>query len=401
MGRFSVGAALQLNMYERISAGGAVLKKAYRSIGSQPNEEVQPTVVIVGPAPGQAGGISSVMSCLDEETKISSGFDIVFLDTMRKARWSVTKFIGVAMKSAWIIANSKITSKSLVFHLNVSVGGSTYRKWFISRLCRLSSTPYIIHLHGGRYKTFFAKSGPLTKRIVGSLFSAAESTIVLGSIWRDYVARELGVDEQRVAIVANGTPALTCPSRVDVDAKQKVRLVFSGRISDQKGVPELLQAADRLFASFQEFELVLMGDSRDEELLAQARARPYCVVTGWLTHEKVIDELTSSHIFILPSHDEGLPMAMIEAMSLALPVIVTDVGAIPDVIDSGSEGYLIRPGDVEALSVAIRSLVLDGSLREEMGKKAYERWRAELDSHHMARLIKHQWRSVLHTGVRA
>lgn len=386
--------ALRKNTYELISARCAA-RKNYTSITSQVEEDVIPTVVIVGPAPGQAGGISSVMSYLNEKTKTDRDLNIIFLDTMRKARWSIAKFICVAIKAVWIISVSKMASRPVVFHLNVSIAGSTYRKWFMSRLCRLFSTPYIVHLHGGRYPTFFAKSGPITRRLVIALFSSAERTIVLGKIWREYVVEELAVDELRVAIIANGTPLLPSTAILDVDTQKRVRLVFSGRISDQKGVPELLQAADRVYERFQGFELVLMGDSRDEDLLDQVRARPYCILTGWLTHESLIRELALSDIFVLPSHDEGLPMAMIEAMSLAIPVVVTTVGAIPDVIEHGSEGFLVPPGDVEALTAAVDSLVRDGSLREEMGKKAYERWRAELDSVHMARQIRHEWRAAL------
>lgn len=394
MRRSSIVEARRHGLLSLIGARLAMIR-SHRLKASPVNGDRGPTVVIVGPAPGQAGGISSVMSYLDAETRSNSQFDVIFLDTLRKGHWSVAKFVGVATRSAWIVAKSKIASRQVIFHLNVSTGGSTYRKWFVSRLCRLSLTPYVVHLHGSKYRTFFAESSPLVRRIVVSLFGSAETTIVLGRIWRDYVVEELGVDKKRVAIVANGTPAIARVPCEGVDTREKIRVVFSGRISEQKGVPELLQATDRVYEEFQDFELVLMGDSRDESLLSQARSRPYCVVTGWLAHEDVIRELASSHVFTLPSHDEGLPMAMIEAMSLGMPVIVTTVGAIQDVIEDGREGYLVGPGDIGALSVAIESLVRDGSLREEMGKKAYERWRSELDSGQMARLIKLQWNAAL------
>lgn len=363
------------------------------------DEHRRPRVVIVGPAPGQAGGISSVMSYLDAEIKTNSQFDVLFLDTLRKGRWSVTKFASVATRSLWIIAASKIASRQVVFHLNVSTGGSTYRKWIVSRLCRLSSTPYVVHLHGSKYRTFFAKSGPLVRHVILSLFGSAETTIVLGRVWRDYVIEKLGVENQRVAVVANGTPAIARIPRKDVDTSDKIRVAFSGRISEQKGVPELLEAADRVYEAFPGFELLLMGDSRDEHLLTQARSRRYCTVTGWLTHESLVSELSSSHVFTLPSHDEGLPMAMIEAMSLGIPVVVTTVGAIEDVIEDGGEGYLVRPGDVESLTAAIESLVRDKSLREEMGRKAYERWFSELDANRMARRIEVQWAAALGAEV--
>lgn len=361
----------------------------------------RPIVVIVGPAPGQAGGISSVMSYLQTETLQDRQFDIRFLDTMRNGSWSVPKFVGVVATASLIMAQARLSARRVVFHLNVSTGGSTYRKWFISCLCRMSATPYVVHLHGSKYRAFFGNSKPIVRRMVKSLFTSAKSVIVLGNTWHDYVIAQLSVDPNRVAIVANGTPKiaqdLDWPNRADY---KKIRIIFSGRISKQKGVPELLAAADRVYKDCQEFELVLMGDSRDEQLLEQARARPYCVVTGWLSHDDVVKELASSHVFTLPSHDEGLPMAMIEAMSLGMPVVVTTVGAIPDVIVSGREGYLVEPGNISALTEALGSLVREPSLREEMGRMAHDRWRTELRSDEMVRRIQAEWDVALKSVVR-
>lgn len=353
------------------------------------------TVLVIGPAPGQAGGISSVMSYLEAETKDDERFQVVFLDTLKNARWSIRAFIHVVGRTVWMIVRSKISGFGLVCHLNVSTGGSTLRKWFISVICRSTGTPYVLHLHGSKYKRFFAESAPLVHFITLQLFKYSNKVIVLGSAWRDYVINELGADEGRVVIVANGTPCLDIVSREGRPATHRVRVIFSGRLSEQKGVPELLAAADLIYEANQDFELVLMGDSRDESLLREAGTKPYCTLTGWLKHDEVVRELISSDIFTLPSHDEGLPMAMIEAMSLAIPVVVTTVGAICDVIDSGQEGFLVKPGDVEDLRSALQSLIVDRELREEMGQKALLRWRNELEAGRMASNIKMHWQAAL------
>lgn len=359
------------------------------------SSERRPLVVVVGPAPGQAGGISSVMSYLEMETARASSYEVRFIDTMKNGRWSITKFMRVSLETIIAILVCRASLRPAVFHLNVSTGGSTYRKWFISRLCKISSTPYVVHLHGSKYRKFFAQTSPLVRNIVLMLFGSADSVIVLGKIWQDYVVDELGVESSRVAVIANGTPELPDMPRQRSGKSEKVRVVFSGRLSEQKGVPELLKAADLIYESFQDFEIVLMGDSRDAELLSEARSRPYSLVTGWLSHEQVVQHLASADVFTLPSHDEGLPMAMIEAMSLGLPVIVTRVGAIPDVIENGKEGYLIEAGDSLALSASIKSLVVDHSLRQEMGRHAYNRWLTELGSGQMACLIEDQWNAAL------
>ena len=73
-------------------------------------------------------------------------------------------------------------------------------------------------------------------------------------------------------------------------------------------------------------------------------------------------------IFLLPTYAEGLPNALLEAMSFGLPVITTPVGAIPEVIKDGENGFLIDPGDAKALSDRIITLIEDPGLRETMGK---------------------------------
>lgn len=353
------------------------------------------TVIIVGPAPGQAGGISSVMSYLEAETRTDAQFRILFLDTLRNERWSITQFAAVVAQSVWIIARSKVSDSNIVFHLNVSTGGSTLRKWIISVICRATKTPYIVHLHGSKYKKFYLRSGPAVRYIVRQLFSFAKRVIVLGQAWHDYVTAELDVCRSRVAIVANGTPVLKLDRPASYAYPDTVRILFSGRISEQKGVPELLAAADLVYEKQRNFELVLMGDSRDEALLTQARSKPYCTLTGWLTHDEVVRQLQAADIFTLPSHDEGLPMAMIEAMSLALPVIVTTVGAIQDVVENGQEGFLVRPGSVHELKTALETLICDGEARQMMGRRAQLRWGNELEAGQMACRIKNQWQLAL------
>lgn len=353
-----------------------------------------PRILIIGPAPGQAGGISSVMAYLETELTPEK-FDVIFLDTLRRGRWSITQFLVTLVRSIGHIAASRIARQPIAVHLNVSTRGSTYRKWLISRVCVMSGTPYMVHLHGSKYRKFFDGASALVQWVVLSLFRDAASVVVLGNAWRNYVVQELKVRMDRVAVVPNGTPEPPSVDRSRADTRGIVRIVFSGRLSIEKGLADLVRATDLLYEERQDFELVLMGDSRDASLLASVKSRGYCVVTGWVANEQVVQQLVDADIFILPSHDEGLPMSMIEAMSLGLPVIVTDVGAISDVVLDGQEGYLVDAGDIEGLRSSLRSLVSDKGLREDMGRCAHRRWRSELQASQMTRGIESRWHDLL------
>lgn len=352
-------------------------------------------ILVLGPAPGQAGGISSVMSYLGGEYSARK-YDLIFIDTIKNGHWSISRFIGSALRTIALILYARVMNRHTLVHLNVSTGGSTYRKWFIALLCRLSSTPYVIHLHGSKYRRFFSTAPKLARKMVFSLFGSAFKVIVLGTVWRDYLVQEGVAEPTKISIIANGTPAPGGSSERSIADRDCVRVIYSGRLSVEKGIRDLLQAADLLYATVKNFELVLMGDSRDPSLLRDAQSRPYCNITGWLANDQVLQQLRNGDVFVLPSHDEGLPMSMIEAMSLGMPVLVTDVGAISDVIVDGEEGLIVQSGDIEGLSAALRTLVQNSALRERMGIRARRRWESELRADQMTRRIERHWDEALH-----
>ncbi|MCS7230249.1 MAG: glycosyltransferase, partial [Candidatus Kryptonium sp.] len=88
--------------------------------------------------------------------------------------------------------------------------------------------------------------------------------------------------------------------------------------------------------------------------------------------------LSQSDIFVLPSRWEGLPLTIIEAMMAGLPVVASNVGGVSELVDNGVTGFLVPPGNVEVFVDALKTLVDNESLRQEMGKaglkKAFEKF---------------------------
>ena len=93
---------------------------------------------------------------------------------------------------------------------------------------------------------------------------------------------------------------------------------------------------------------------------------------GWVGPEQRDQILKEADIFILPSYNEGLPMAILEAMAWGLPIITTPVGGIPEVLIQGQNGLLVEPGNVNQLSKSIQYLMQDMALRQSMGKCSRE-----------------------------
>jgi glycosyltransferase involved in cell wall biosynthesis len=104
--------------------------------------------------------------------------------------------------------------------------------------------------------------------------------------------------------------------------------------------------------------------------------------------------LAQADAFILPSYNEGLPMALLEAMSWRLPAITTPVGGIPEIITHQKTGLLIEPGDISALAASIKTLIDDESLRLTLGDEAYQQ-ASKLDINNYSRDILNMYYSTI------
>jgi glycosyltransferase involved in cell wall biosynthesis len=142
------------------------------------------------------------------------------------------------------------------------------------------------------------------------------------------------------------------------------RVAYAGRLSRDKGTLELLQAARLL----PQLEFFLMGELTDE-IRSDVQSAPDNVIsTGHLPRPEVMERLRTSDIFAFPSHREGCPNAVVEAMASGLPVVATRVGGLPEMIDEGRGGYLVEPGDSPALAQALARLAADPHLARRLGE---------------------------------
>jgi glycosyltransferase involved in cell wall biosynthesis len=135
------------------------------------------------------------------------------------------------------------------------------------------------------------------------------------------------------------------------------RLVCVARLSPEKGHLLLLEAARCLAERSIDFQLILAGDG---ELRAELEAKvssldlkAHIRITGWISSQQVRDEILASRALVLPSLGEGLPVVIMEAMSLRRPVISTFVGGVPELIRPGENGWLVPAGDLVALTEAM------------------------------------------------
>ncbi len=350
------------------------------------------TVLSVGPLGHQPGGMASVVSELVD--RAASRDDQVRLRVVDSGGLGVSRPARMVtfLKCLWTVG----TAGADLAHLHVASRGSTFRKGLVGLVCALRRLPYGIHLHGASYAEFLAGQGRVGRWLIRLLFRHARYVVVLGETWRDLVVADIEVDARRVFVVHNGVSApVGGPGAHHGDDRV---VLFLGRIEELKGVRDLLVAWSRI--NVPGAILVIAGTESSPRVVAEVRAAAHdpsrrISYRGLLTRAQSVEILQSAHCLVLPSYAEGLPMALIEAMACGVPCVATRVGAIEELVQHDVNGYLIEPGDVDALERYLRRLVVDDGVRGRLSHGASLTWERGFRAEDMYMGLERIWLSAL------
>ena len=236
----------------------------------------------------------------------------------------------------------------------------------------LAKLPYSFTVHGPEE---FDKPQALG---LNTTIQHAKFGVAISALGRSQLYRWANfADWQKIKIVHCGLEA----SFYNVPAKPiaaRSRLVCVGRLCEQKGQMLLLEAAKKLHDAGLDFELILAGDgemrAEIESLITRYQLQDKVKITGWISSDEVRNHILSVHALVLPSFAEGLPVVIMEAMSLRRPVISTYIAGIPELLIQGENGWLCVAGDVDDLTKAMReALTLPVESLQKMGDAAYTR----------------------------
>ena len=149
------------------------------------------------------------------------------------------------------------------------------------------------------------------------------------------------------------------PVRID---QPRVDLVCVARLDQQKDPLLLLQALAILVRRGLSFRLKLAGDgplrNAMEAYVAEHGLGTHVVLLGWQTQRQIVEHLCTARALVLSSHDEGLPVAIMEAFALGVPAIAPDVGGVRELVETGSSGWLVPRGAATALADAMHACLL-------------------------------------------
>lgn len=323
-------------------------------------------VVMLGPGLNVRGGVSGVERML--LSALPENVHATHIATMVEGgKW--TKAVTFAQSMAKLTL--ELNQHPDVVHIHFASGASNIRKIILARIALARGASVIMHAHGGGYQKHWESMSPAARSITLNTLQSVQRLVVLGEGWKAFF-ESIGVPKHRIVVLPN---PVALPEVVpDRPLGGKVRFVYFGLISQRKGVFDLIEAIAKLSPECRSrVEFVLAGNGDVAQLREQAEGlgvQDVVEIREWVDAAERDRLLAAAHAFVLPSHTEGLPMSLLEAMAWGLPPICTPVGSIPEYVVHNANGLLIAPGDVSQLAAAIEKLVSQEADRVHMGRLA-------------------------------
>ena len=247
---------------------------------------------------------------------------------------------------------------------------------------KMAGVPVIVHTPHGH--VFFGHFSPLVTRffmiIEKTTASIIDHMVALSEGERkDYIAFSVSKPDKMVTIHSGVDVTRFMKAQVNIEEKRtslglntKGLVVGTiGWLLPIKGPLYLLKAMEVIWQTNPEIHLVYVGKGDLEEEVRSEVSRTgvseKVTFLGW--RDDIPEIMQVLDIFVLPSLNEGMGRVLVEAMAAGKPIVASNVGGIPDLVKDGQNGFLVKPGDSKSLSFAIKKLLDDKKMREEMGKK--------------------------------
>jgi glycosyltransferase involved in cell wall biosynthesis len=268
-----------------------------------------------------------------------------------------------------------------------------------SLLSRQLGIPFVITVHG--LDAFFTNqvrgyAGKWCKRISQQVYRSARAVVCISQRVCEEVKRNTD-GPPSTAVVYNGVdPDIFYP---ELDSLPSSVILSVGNLIPSKGHELLLRAFGTIEQRHPTLRCEIIGDgsqrSRLSELSSQLGIARKVSFLGRQTRTQVADAMRRCMVFALPSHYEGLGCVYLEAMSAGKPVIACRGQGIEEIIQHGTNGFLIDPGDVQSLGSIISTLLADPQLREDIGRHARRMILQSLTLAHQAKRLEQIYRGSL------
>lgn len=238
--------------------------------------------------------------------------------------------------------------------IHASTGKSWKRKSKIVSLAKALGFKTVLHMHSGNFRNTVEKEG--VEKFKKTL-AKCDRVLFLTPKWHEYARETFGLNNLGILNNIIDTPAVGRPEP-ERELNGLRRFVYLGWFIPEKGIYDLLDVVSENAGYFRGKATVVFGGRYNEETVQQ-KIRELGIediidYRGWIWAEEKDRLLKESHVLILPSYIEGLPISLLEAMTYSMPVITTDVGGIPEIVTDKVNGIMFKPRDKNALFEAMK-----------------------------------------------
>ena len=341
--------------------------------------------------PPEQGGIVNWARIIRREFGKNPAVDLKFIDTTARYRAITNTSLAVrwvggsaqALRDTYRIYRQLKNYRPNLLHLCTSGGPATLKDILILRIAKWLRVPGVIHYRMGRLPDICNTGGvewKMTRRVISLadaaiLLDTSSETCIKTALPKAHVVKLPNmVDIEDIDRICKQEPQpAACPGG-------GTRLVFAGHIVPAKGLRELVTACMQLSDCL--LTLDILGPANPgfqkelEKIASQAGNGDWLRFLGSVDHEKAVRHIAAADLFVLPSHTEGMPNVVLEAMACGRAILGTAVGAVPEMLDIGGPeecGVCVPPRNADALADAIRTLVQNPQLRGQLGRKARQR----------------------------
>lgn len=262
-------------------------------------------------------------------------------------------------------------AKPDVVHINTALESRAIWRDAVLAICAgLRKIPVVVHIHGGEFMTREMRS-PMLRAAVKKMCGSAAEVIVLSSAEKSLLVERFGL--RSINVLPNAIELGEMPKHRD----QKIirTILYLGRLDKAKGLGEIIEAARTLNWQGFKFKFKCFGAGPYEQEFISGMHEAIgddFYFGGIVSGEEKFDAFATSDIFLLPSHFEGMPMALLEAMAAGCVPVVSDVGSISTAVNDGRNGYLIEPHNVTTLVGKLKFLLTGETKWESFRRKARE-----------------------------
>ncbi len=296
----------------------------------------------------------------------------------KSGSWSFLNLMAAA-KDCGRFARTVICHRPAVAHIATAFGLSFVKHSVFVVIGRLFGRRVLLHPHCS-LASLYLRQPRLWRWYFRQVVRLTNGIIVLSSEW------------DQLSTIVPGSRIYHLPNGIDQGAyreigrqrasfdgsKPTLRVLYLGYLGEAKGSFDLVHAAHRL-ADQNNVVFDLIGDEltpgelmRLKRLVSDLRLDERVRIRSAVEKQDKLEQLRLADVFVYPSYHEGMPMAVIEAMASALPIVATRVGGLPDLVTDSVNGFLVEAGNPAELAGAIHRLAVDPDLRSGMSTRSYQ-----------------------------